>query len=366
LAKTRIRHSVNLDFRFAQAKQVQIGLLKRRYLFRLYWWSTPTCRDVWFPISTWSITHLSGPRIMPLLDDIIEAAIDDKVGIGSLLRTCLVLESQIKNDKFRAWLNLELDGYDRDHEGDFPDYRVFNCVNRGDFLGLTVKMTDQPISLHVMDERDRKMLAVVHLHQPAASYEGRKSKDTDAALPWNPTITTKYQGKIYQNGEPTLIRAWQEIPGSVLVGLLEQVRTRVLRFALELKDNLPVETDSAKQLPAAVVERSVINNIYGGNNIIASHSENFALISQTNVHEGNMVELEAALANLGITHEGIAALRSDMEADKKDGQSTVGPKTKHWLADMGKYLAKEGAKAGFEVAKQAATKWILQHYGLGV
>lgn len=303
---------------------------------------------------------------MKLLDEIIEMATDDKEPIGSLLRKCLVLERQLKNDKFRAWLNLELDGYDRDKEDDFPDYRVFNCVNKGDFLGLTFRLTDQPISLHVMSERDQKILAKVHLHQPAASYDGRPNRDNDAALPWNPALTAKYQRKIYEGGEPTLVRAWQEIPGSILVGLLEQVRTRVLRFALDIKDNIAPDSPDATDVPAALIEHSVVNHIYGGNILIASHAENFSQIAQTNVSEGSIGELEEALAKLEITNEGIKALRSDIECDKKDGQASVGPKTKEWLTNIGKYLGREGAKAGFEVAKQMATKWILQHYGLGV
>jgi hypothetical protein len=182
---------------------------------------------------------------MALLDDIIMMAADNKEPIGSLLRKCLVLESQIKNEKFRAWLDLELDGYDRENQAEFPSYRVFSCVNLGDFHGLTVRMSSQPISLHVMDERDRKVLEKVHLHQPAAAYEGRSSQDKDGALPWNQSLVVKYQRKIYEDGEPVLIRAWQEIPGSVLVGLLEHIRTQVLRVALEMKEKLPSEPPSA-------------------------------------------------------------------------------------------------------------------------
>ena len=204
---------------------------------------------------------------MKLLEDIVEAATDDKVPIGNLLRKCLVLERQLKNENFRTWLNLELDGYDRDKETEFPDYRVFNCVNKGDFLGMVVKLSDQPISLHHMDEHDRKLLHIVHLHQPAAAYEARPNKDHDASLPWNPTITAKYQRKIYQGGDPALIRAWQEIPGSILVGLLEQVRTRVLRFALELQENLPKDSVDATAVPPDLVETSVINTIFGGKKI---------------------------------------------------------------------------------------------------
>ena len=190
---------------------------------------------------------------MKLLDDIIELATDDKEPIGNLLRKCLVLERQVKNEKFRAWLNLELDGYNRENEAEVPDYRIFNCVNKGDFYGMTVKMNSQPISLHIMDERDRKMLEKVCLHQPAASYEHRPDANLDGVLPWNPTITAKYQTKIYRNGEPTLIRAWQEIPGSVMVSLLEQVRTRVLRFALELKESLPAATENAGEVPPQIL-----------------------------------------------------------------------------------------------------------------
>ena len=48
---------------------------------------------------------------MTLLDEIIDAAGDEKVPIGTLLRKCLVLEQQVKNEKFKAWLDRELDGY---------------------------------------------------------------------------------------------------------------------------------------------------------------------------------------------------------------------------------------------------------------
>jgi hypothetical protein len=50
---------------------------------------------------------------MRLLDEIIDAAADEKVPIGTLLRKCLVLQQQVKNEKFRAWLDRELDGYNQ-------------------------------------------------------------------------------------------------------------------------------------------------------------------------------------------------------------------------------------------------------------
>ena len=301
---------------------------------------------------------------MALLDDIIEAATDDKVPIGTLLRKCLVLEQQVKNEKFKAWLDNELDGYDRDHESDFPSYRVFNCINKGFLIGISVRMDDQPLSLHVMEEKDRKLVEKVDLHQPAASYEGRPDKFTDAAMPWPPSLTAKYQTKFFKDEGLVLNRAWQEIPGSVLVALLEQVRTRVLRFALELRDALPAPNSDPKQVPAAVVERSVINNIYGGNILIASHAENIAQIAHTTIATGDTDGLKDALRQLGITEDGINKLETDIEADKKDGKPSLGDRVKGWITNAGSYLSKEGAKAGVDVVKKIATKWILQHYGI--
>jgi hypothetical protein len=121
----------------------------------------------------------------------------------------------------------------------------------------------------------------------------------------------------------------------------------VLRFALELKDNLPPNAAAdARQVPAAVVERSVVNYIYGGNIL------------------GDIEGLRSALSTLGVTDEGLKKLEADIKADKTNGQPSIGPRIKGWLANIGQYLGKEGAKAGIDVTKKLATKWILQHYGM--
>ena len=244
---------------------------------------------------------------MALLDDIIEAATDDKVPIGTLLRKCLLLEYQVKNEKFRAWLNNELDGYDRDREDEIPSYRVFTCLNKGLLIGPGLRSDHQPLSLHVMEDNDRKLVEKVYLDQPAASYDGRPNKLADAHIPWSPTLTAKYQRSFFTGA--VINRAWQEIPGSVLVGLTEQVRTRVLRFALDLKDALPASNSDPKEVPPATVENSVVNHIYGGNILIASHAENVSQIAHTTVAVGDTAALKKALKLLGITDKGISSLR---------------------------------------------------------
>ena len=185
----------------------------------------------------WALSPPVDPagKPMAILDDIIEAATDDKVSIGTLLRKCLVLEQTFKNEKFRIWLNKELDGYALDEE--MPPYRVFGAVSYGHFIGIAGRqISNQPLNLAVLSQKDYDQMSRCPLHQPASSYEGRPDKASDAQMAWNPALTAKYQTKFFHDSDMVLNRAWQLIPGSVLVGLLENVRNRVLRFALDLEE----------------------------------------------------------------------------------------------------------------------------------
>ena len=58
------------------------------------------------------------------------------------------------------------------------------------------------------------------------------------------------------------------------------------------------------------MDQSVINNIYGGNIIIAAQAENFAQISTVNVAPGDKLQLELALKSLGLDDSAIGELEN--------------------------------------------------------
>jgi hypothetical protein len=298
---------------------------------------------------------------MALLDDIIEAATDDKVPIGNLLRKCLVLEHQLKNEKFKVWLDKELDGYSKEEE--LPSYRVFHAISYGHFIGsFGRQLHNQPLSLHVLEKKDYERMSKCPLNQPASAYERRPDDTSDAQLPWNPALTTKYQTKFFQDSDMVLNRAWQLLPGSVLVALLESVRNRVLRFALDMKDQIGPDAPTVEEIPPATIERSVVNHIYAGNVLIAAHAENVSQLAQTTIAAGDDAALRHALKQLGVTDEGIKQLEDDMKTEKE----SFGPRVKKWLGNMASYLGKEGLTVGVDVARRLATRWVLQKYGLDI
>ncbi|MGM4958112.1 hypothetical protein [Bradyrhizobium sp. 604_D8_N2_3] len=178
---------------------------------------------------------------MSLVDEIIELASSDKEPIGNVLRKCLILESQYSNEAFRSWLDKEMDGYDDDEE-DLPSYRAFRAISYGHFIGIAGRsLSSQPLSLHILEKDDYERMKICALTQPASAYEGRKDASSDAQFPWNPALTVKYQNRFFKDSDLVLNRAWQIIPGSVIVGLLETVRNRILRFALDMKKSIANE-----------------------------------------------------------------------------------------------------------------------------
>lgn len=300
---------------------------------------------------------------MKLLDEIINGAITDSEPVSNLLRRCLVLANNLKNEKLAYWANKELDGYDG--TDDLPEYRQAPAISKGLLLGGGGShIKDQPLSLHFLKPEHRALVDTIKLHQPISSYESGP-KGQDAQLQWPPELTVRYQSA-YVRGY-ALNRAWQEIPASVMVGLIDTVRNRVLRFGLELRDELEAVDDNPSKLAAEAVDRSVINNIYGGNIFIAGSAHNITQVSSTQVAPNNMTELVAALQTLGLEKSEVAKLQTAIQEDQaQHGADTLGHNVRGWLKQIGTTVGKEGLKVGVDVAKRVATKWIMQYFGLDV
>jgi hypothetical protein len=300
---------------------------------------------------------------MQLIDDIISGAITDAEPLSNLLRRCLVLAHRLKNEKLSQWANRELNGYK--HVDELPEYRQMPALSKGLFLGGGgAQINDQPLPLHVMEPEHRELVDTLKLFQPISAYEA-SPKTEHARLPWPPILTARYQGAFIRGY--ALNRAWQEIPASVVAGLVDTVRNRVLSLALELQDELGTVDGKLEKLPAEVVERSIVNNIYGGTVYIAGSEQNITQVTNVHVRQHNLIELTNALKSLGLEAPDISKLQSAIEGDKaKHDETSIGDNVRGWLKQIGKTIGKEGLKVGIEVAKQTATKWIMQYYGLDV
>ena len=298
---------------------------------------------------------------MQLLDEIIELASREQGSVATLLRKCLILAHTLKNDRLKHWAESELNGYDGD---DVPEYRHTQAPARGFFVGgWGAQINDQPIPPAALQERHRKFAESIELREPIASYENTEAK-SNYKYDWPANLTVIYQTTFFQ-GQYALNRAWQEIPGSVLVGLIDTVKTRVLLFALELKDDLESVNENVNELPREKVDQQVVTYIFGGTNVIGSRD--FAQIGNIEIKEGDWGSLADALSKVGINDSGIAELKAALDHDA-DGtsqtQRTLGRRTAAWLKDLGKKTGQLALGVVIQVVKKEATKWVLGYLGV--
>ena len=296
---------------------------------------------------------------MKLVDEIIDGAVDGRTPLADVLRKCLVLSFQLKNDRLKEWVEKELNGYGR--EDTLPEYRDLQLHSKGHFLGAAgASISNLPLPLAVLDQKHQAYMRTAKCKAPIASYDtgGKTDEDQNAIIPWPPDLIAVYQSK-FINGY-TLAQAWQEVPASALVSLVETVRNRVLRFALEIRDELGLVSDNAQELPKAKVEQIVTNYIYGGTNIIGGIVRDFTQIGSIVVGKGDFDSLCKALNTLDIHQPDIQTLTKAIEEDGAVSKG-LGEKTMAWIMEIGKKFT----NIGLDVGKALVTKWLMQYLGLG-
>jgi AbiTii len=316
---------------------------------------------------------------MKLLDEIVDLAVEGETSLPVLLRKCLVLSHRLKNERLKVWTENELDGYPNDDA--LPDYRVTNTNSKGIFFGaLGSKIQNQPIPTLVLKEHHRALVEVAHLRSPIASYQLGTKGEGEWSIPWSPNLIAIYQAKFYE-GAFALVSAWQEIPTTFIAALLDTVRNRILKLALELDEELGSAGDDLAALPPERIDQTVINNIYGGQNVIAGRVRDVTQVGSVVVIEGDLASLKEALARLGAAKRDVRALETALERDRalkaelgEDAAASttspgIGQRTLGWIQSAAIKLASKGGDAALDVAKAEMTaqltKLVSQFLGLG-
>lgn len=298
---------------------------------------------------------------MSLLDDIVKAITGNDEKTSSILRKCLVLSYKLKNDALKSWVSKELNGYTYD-DPDLPSYRRTTAPAKGLFFGSFGRsIDDQPIPPAGMDAEHRHFALTAVLTQPIAAFEEMKA-DEERVIPWPADMVVFYQNKFF-NGDFTLNRAWQVIPGPVLACIVDTVRTRMLTFVLELREQLGEQhEEKVEDLSPATVQTLLQMTVIGGTNVFGN-VEQFA--AQT-VHVGDAESLRGMLSALGVAHKELEALQADIDDDQHDepGKRGLGKRTLGWIGRNAKAAGKGAVKISIDAATAAMTEAIKRYIGL--
>lgn len=302
-----------------------------------------------------------------LLDEIIELAAGDTQPVSTLLRKCLILGHRLKNQRLIDWATQELNGYCSNDA--LPTYRVLNVGAKGYFSGpFGAAISNLPIPSHLMEEDHRHFATTVYLNDPVSTYEElMRSDEGGFRIEWPGDLILLYQKKIRTQNGCHLAQAWQDVGKSAFAQLLDVVRNRTLKLALEIRSsigNKDETLDNVSPQAAAMIEHSVTNNIYGGVNVIASgHSSVSSTVKQnfTTISAGNREELDNVLRQAGISETSLSDLS---RAIKEDGSMKMGSRVHAWIKENAAKTLIGGIKLGTSAAIPVLTEYLKQYFGV--
>lgn len=299
-----------------------------------------------------------------LLDDIIELATNTGHSITVLLRKCVVLAHQIKNDRLKMWANKELSGYA--DEDELPNYRVVSATAIGHFSGWGGSQATLPIPPAALEKNHQRFATQVHLAQAIATYEDLVKTATaegQITMNWPPNMVLYYQNRIPFTGQQmSLVVAYQEIPKPTLVELLDTVRNRVLNVALEIQSELGERDEDLKHITPQSeekIERYVSQQIFNGN-VYVSTGQSTMTVQEQHISAGNWEELQKVLCNSGISQSELESLSTAVSED----ENQMGPTVKGWIEKTAPKVLSGGVKMATSVGQAILTEYLKHYFGL--
>lgn len=296
---------------------------------------------------------------MNLLDQIIESGtLNTPPPLASVLRQCILLSTQLKVPLLRTWALNELNGYST--ASDIPAYRVMKVDALGEFEGSGGKRySNRPIPPALLEPQHQWSATKIRLFDSIGRLE---SVDRDGVTyPWPPNMILHYQDKLLPDA--ILLQAWQFIPKSAILGLLDTIRTRVLTAAIDIKNGLEqsgVELATVEQHSPASdkAQQTIVNNILGGNFYFGDTHTQITQVTQ-NIQTGDWESLKSVLEQSGINEAERDELRNTLQDEKKIGDGVTG-----WIRRNAEKVLDKGGEVGTTLGAKVLTEVISKYLGL--
>lgn len=294
----------------------------------------------------------------PIVLQLQELAADGNTPIPELLRKALLISTKLGLHDFRQWVLNELNGYD-DTE-DLPSYRLIHGDLRvhNPYRGY--------IPFLIEDSEISKMVRQVYVMQSVDSLshvlvEARGQTVTFPFPPEAEAVLMRMQDS-FSAMRPTRIVACNQI-----AGILEQIRTRLLDWALQLEaEGVLGEGLTFSETEKRRVEMSQgisINNFQGvlGN---VSNSQVQQNLNMT-ITPGNFSSLASYLANHDVSAEDLRDLENAVRQDPQpDDKTKLGDYVSAWIGKMIGKAAQGGWNISLGAAGNLLASAIAKFYGL--
>ncbi len=300
---------------------------------------------------------------MNLLVEISSDLVNESTDLSNILRKAKVLARALGLPEFREWVDFELNGYlDRDA---VPSYRKVRATNFGTFAGpfqsqiknLVLPTYNLPPEVKQFAENIIFFEGIGELEALVA--QGAKSHQ----IKWQQEMILLAQQSLQLANGMVLVDAHQPVPSHLILGILDQVKNKLLDFVLDLQESDITSEDISNHTVKPEIARNVFNNIniYGDRNVVASGAH----VNQNanTVESGDLDSLLSFLREYNIHDNDICDLKEAITSEPTAHNGHYGPKVRAWLGGM---IAKAASKAwnvGLDTASRILTEALRAYYG---
>ena len=298
---------------------------------------------------------------MNLLDEIRSDLVNESASVANTLRKAKILASEIGLPEFREWVEFELNGYP--DQKSVPEYRQFQATNLGTLSGPFGSLDKNvPVPTFNLPERIKNSVENLIFFEGVGELEAQALR-APLYKKWRPEyliIAREYMG---WSGGMELVDVQQPIPAHVILGILEQVKNRLLSFVLGLQESNITSENLEDRTVAPEIARNTFNTyIVGDQNTVAS-GENVNQTIKT-VAKGDLESLLNFLREIRINEGDVSKLADAVSAEPDATNGRIGPKVQNWLGEMMYKMTSGALTVGKNTTAIMLAQAINSYYGI--
>jgi hypothetical protein len=304
-----------------------------------------------------------------LLDEIIALLSSTSGSLTDALLKTKVLLHQIGRKDLVSWVNSELTGYPDDN---VPDYRIVSTEVHGQLTSVAWQMSDFRLPIQHLESEQRKQLTSFAMTSSLQIIEEsiKHNREKGGGMVRNlPVESTGMFQKAMQGGV-NVVSAWCQVNMGDVENILAEVRSRLLDFALELRDAVGMEAEGKqlKQKAASVDAGKMFNTaIYGSGNTVVLGSHSTQSVTVTNA-KGDIESLLETLAGVGVSRRDLDDLKSAIIDDENEGRTpTVSEgETGGWFTKLLGRAGKGTINVGVDLLSSTVVKALAAYTGMSM
>lgn len=301
---------------------------------------------------------------MKLINEIIESISGNSFSLTDALIKTKVLSFELKNEELKTWINNELNGYPSE---ELPNYRVIPCQVIGSISNGFHRATNYPIPLTALDKEEKEQIITVRLYQSISSLDDIVNKGDNSKMVMNvPPEMYAYLSQDLDNGF-VIEYARREISKTQIIQILTSVRTKLLDFLLELREefgNSDDITNFTKGKGKETVNSIFSSSVFGNNTTIIVGDSNVQTLTNSNNYTGNFEELSKQLIEKGVSESDIEDLRIAINDDNPDSENKkFGQKVNAWILKMMSKAMDSSWEVGIGAAGNLLAEGVTRYYG---